>query len=414
MNAEPRQTLFRQEVLEHRAERLHGDVHLAVPMSWQLIGYLLLAALITAVLLLLSASYARVETATGAIALDTGVVQIVPTRPGVVTALNVREGQAVQAGQPLVSIRAEEDLVHGATMPHQVLDAVNEQDRHLSTQGQLTLAAAAAQQQQLLAGIAGDTQEIASLDAQIIGQRRLVEVAENEFRSVQGVASRGFISQRDLEAREQTLLTRRQQLDQLQQSRAAKAASLAAARRAIAESGATAQAQVAGVLSSRAQLAQQRAQAEAAQGYTLNAPVAGTITALLARQGQPATTQQPIMIVLPAGGRPRVELFVPTTAAGFLSVGQEVRISVDAFPSDRFGTVTGRVSEISGTTIARQTSEGVVPVYLVTAELPQPWVIAFGRRQALQPGMTLTARIVTEQRSLFEWLFEPLFAVSGR
>lgn len=412
--AEPGNPLFRKEALDYRADRLHGDVHLAVPMSWQLIGYLLLAALIIAVLFLLGASYARVETAVGVVVLDTGVVQIVPTRAGVVTALSAREGQIVQAGQPLVSIRAEEDLAHGATMPRQVLDAVNEQDQHLSAQGQLTLSAAAAQQQRLLAGIAGDTQEIASLDAQIVGQRRLVEVAENEFRSVQGVANRGFISRRDLEAREQNLLTRRQQLEQLQQARAAKAASLAEARRAIAESGATAQAQVAGVLSTRAQLAQQRAQAEAAQGYTLNAPVTGTVTALIARQGQPTTTQQPIMIILPAGGRPRVELFVPTSAAGFLSVGQEVRISVDAFPQERFGTVTGRVSEISGTTIARQTSEGVVPAYLVTAALPEPWVLAFGRRQPLQPGMTLTARIVTERRSLFEWLFEPLFAVSGR
>jgi membrane fusion protein len=414
MNCEPRQTLFRQEVLAHRAERLHGDVHVAVPVSWQLIGYLLLAALVTSVLFLLSASYARVEIATGTIVLDKGVAQIVPTRPGVITALNAREGQVVRAGDPLVSIRAEEDLARGATMPRQVLDAVNEQDRHLSAEGDLTLTAAAAQRQRLLAGISGFAQEIASLDAQLAAQRRLVEVAENEFSSVQGVASRGFISQRDLEAREQNLLTRRQQLDQLQQARAAKAASLADAQRATAESAATAQAQVASVLSSRAQLAQQRAQAEAAQGYTLNAPVTGTVTALLARQGQPANVQQPIMIVLPAGARPRVELYVPTSAAGFLAVGQEVRISVDAFPQERFGTVTGRVTEISGMTIGRQTSEGVVPVYLVTAELPQPWVMAFGRRQALQPGMTLTARIVTERRSLFEWLFEPLFAVSGR
>ena len=415
MNAEARQALFRKPALEHRADRLHGDVHLAVPMSWQLIGYLLLVALIAAIVFLCTASYARVEIATGVVVLDTGVAPIVPSRAGVVTAVNVREGQVVRAGEPLITIRAEEDLAHGATMPRQMLDALAEQDRRLASQSDLTLAAASAEQQRFAASIVGLTQEIASLDAQIESQRRLVEVAEEEFRAVQGVERRGFISRRDLENREQNLLTRRQQLAQLEQARAAKAANMAEARRSIAQSSATAQAQAAIVQSNRAQVAQQRSQALAAQGYTLTAPVAGIVTAMLARPGQPASTQQPLMTILPAGGRPRVELYVPTSAAGFLSIGQEVRISIDAFPQERFGTVTGRISEVSGTTIARQSAEGgVVPVYLVAVELPEPWITAFGRRQPLQPGMILAARIVTERRSIFEWLFEPLFAVQGR
>ena len=56
----------------------------------------------------------------------------------------------------------------------------------------------------------------------------------------------------------------------------------------------------------------------------------------------------------------------------------------------------------------------MVPVYLVTAELAEPFVRAFGRRQPLLPGMTLSARIVAERQSLLHWLFEPLFAVGGR
>ena len=34
--------------------------------------------------------------------------------------------------------------------------------------------------------------------------------------------------------------------------------------------------------------------------------------------------------------------------------------------------------------------------------------------EELVPGMSLTARIVTENQSLIEWLFEPLFAVRNR
>jgi membrane fusion protein len=117
---------------------------------------------------------------------------------------------------------------------------------------------------------------------------------------------------------------------------------------------------------------------------------------------------------VPAKAEARVELYVPTAAVGFIRPGQEVRLAIDAFPYQQFGTVTARVVDVSAATIARQGPTGFVPVYLVTAKLPRPWIKAFGRHQALAPGMTLTARIVTENRSLLEWLFQPIFAVRNR
>jgi membrane fusion protein len=139
------------------------------------------------------------------------------------------------------------------------------------------------------------------------------------------------------------------------------------------------------------------------------------VTAVTARVGQAANQQQPLMVVMPADATPRAELYVPTSAAGFLAVGQDVRLAVDAFPYQRFGTVKARVVQISSVAIPKVTAEGTaVPVYLVTAELSEPSVVAFGLRQPLLPGMTLSARIVTERQSLFEWLFEPLYAVMKR
>ena len=414
MNA-PQHPLFRKEVLEHRADRLHGDVHISVPLSWQLIGYTLMIALVAALAFLFAASYARVETVTGAIVLDKGVASIVPSRPGIVTAVSVREGQHVRAGDPLVQIRSEEDMAGGGTAPRRVLEALEQQDRRLATQTSRMMSAAAAERSRLAEEIAGLSQELASLNAQIELQRRLVEVADSEFRQVQSVAGRGFISRRDLDARESALLARRQQLAQLEQVHAGKRAAIAAAHRSIAQSEAAADAQAAGMLSNRAQLAQERAQAEAAQGYTITSPVAGTVTAVAARPGQATSQQQTLMVVIPADATPRAELHVPTDAAGFLAPGQEVRLAIDAFPYQRFGTVTARISDVSSAPVPRASAAGgAAPVYLVTAQIMEPWVTAFGRNHPLLPGMTLSARITTEKQSLLEWLFEPLFAVGNR
>lgn len=414
MNA-PQQSLFRKEVGEHHAERLHGDVSIAIPISWQLIGYTLLATLVAALVFLFSASYSRVEAVSGAIVLDKGVASIVPSRKGIVTALQVREGQIVRVGEPLVQIRSEEAMASGGTAPRRVIEALADQDQRLANQTSLMMTAAAADRSRLAAEIAGLGEELTSLETQITTQRRLVDVADNEFRQIQGVAGKGFISRRDLDTRESALLSRRQQLAQLEQARAAKRSDLAEARRSIAQSSAAAEAQAAGVLSSRAGLAQQVAQAEGSQGYSLTTPVDGTVTALTARLGQPATEQQPLMFIMPANATPRAELYVPTSAAGFLEVGQEVRLAVDAFPYQRFGSVEARITEISTVAIPKASAQGnAVPVYLVTAELSDPSIMAFGRSQPLLPGMTLSARIITQRQTLIEWLFEPFFAVRNR
>ena len=82
--------MFRSEVLAYRSDRLSGDVTIAVPVSWQYIGYGLLASLIVAAAFLSAASYARVETVAGIITPDKGITTIMPSRAGIIMSLNVR------------------------------------------------------------------------------------------------------------------------------------------------------------------------------------------------------------------------------------------------------------------------------------------------------------------------------------
>ena len=406
--------LFRPEALAARKERLHGDISLAIPLSWQLIGYLLGGVLVAAAAFLALASYSRVETVTGSIVVDKGTAQIVPTRAGVIADLTVQDGTQVSAGDVVARVRSEEDLASGGTAPQRILDALAQQSHQLDSQASSVLDAAAAERFRAMATIQGAEQEIRSLDQQLADQQQLVALAANDLHQAQTIAGKGFISRRDMDLRQATLLARQQQREQLSQARAAKLTAIADAKRSIAQSNATADAQATAVQSQRTQLAQQMAQYDAAKGYALTSPVSGTVTALTARLGQPAVEGQQLMVIVPDGGRTRVELYVPTSAAGFLSKGQEVRLAIDAFPYERFGTVEGKISDISSAAVAKQTASGAVPVYLVIAELSRPSITAFGKSQPLLPGMTLTARIVTRKQSLFEWLFEPLFTVGRR
>lgn len=407
--------MFRQEVQLAQQNRLHGDVSLALPVSWQLIGYGLLALLATAIAFLFLGSYARVETVGGQIEPDIGAARIVPSRAGIITGIAVKEGDHVSSSSPLVSVRVEEVGQSGGTGPTQVLTALAEQDAQLAAQKRSTLASAGAARQRLVAQINGLRAEIVALDQQIATQRRLVDVAQGDYDRSQTIATKGFLSKRDLQTREETLLSRQQQLASLAQARADKQASLMESSRAIEEAGRTAQATAASIAGDRASVAQRRFDVEASRGYTLTAPIAGVVTAVTARTGQPAQANTPLMTIVPTRARFIAQLYVPTQAAGFLSVGQEVRLQVDAFPYERFGSVPATIKEISSAAINRTSANGQSgPVYLVIAAIKNPRVYAFRRFYRLQPDMTLTARIITERRSLAEWLFEPILAVRRR
>jgi membrane fusion protein len=121
------------------------------------------------------------------------------------------------------------------------------------------------------------------------------------------------------------------------------------------------------------------------------------------------------MIIVPADAELQAELAVPSSAIGFVKQGQEVRLAIDAFPYQRFGTVKGEVLTVAESAFSQQGATGaVVAVYLVRIKLDADAITAFGRSEPLVPGMTLSARIITEKQSLLEWLFEPLYAVRRR
>jgi membrane fusion protein len=360
------------------------------------------------------ATYARIETVAGGIVPDAGISSIIPSRSGTVSVLTVREGDIVSAGQQLVAIRAEEDSARGPAAV-QIETAIGQQDASLAAQTLATQIAAQAQLSQIAAQGSGMRAEIAQLRAQVSLQRDLVASAQADLARAKGVADRGFISGRDLQVRQEALLTRQQGLAQLTQSLAARQSALTAGERSAAQIAAQARAQTATINASRAQVAQQAASTNGSRAYVLRAPLAGRVTALTAHVGQAVSPQSPLLSIIPAGSTLRAELAVPSAAIGFVKPGQDVRLAIDAFPYQRFGTVPGKVLTTATTAISQTSASGaVVPVYPVVVAIPSARISAYGRNEPLVSGMTLTARIVTEKQSLLQWLFEPLFAVRNR
>lgn len=407
--------MFRKDVSDSSINKLPGNVEIFVPVSWQLVGYFIVGIVLSCLIFLSLASYTRVEIASGSIVPAAGISLIVPGRSGVIASLPVEEGQEVKSGAYLALIRAEEDSASIETPAVRVESAIAAQDSQLFAQEIATEEAVGAQLRQFAAQHAGLVEEVKHLQSQIAIQQNLVSSAHRELDRIRPVAARGFISVRDMQQREEALLVRQQGLSQLAQALAAKRASMLENERSAAQAASQGRAQKASVAAARAGVAQQAANAASSRSYVLRAPLAGRVTELTANVGQSVTSQSPLMTILPSGSELRAELEVSSSAIGFVKPGQEVRIAIDAFPYQRFGSIRGKVLTVAASPISRQSETGVnLSAYPVTVSLHQRAVPAYGRREPLISGMTLTARIITEERTLLAWLFEPLLAVQKR
>jgi membrane fusion protein len=90
-----------------------------------------------------------------------------------------------------------------------------------------------------------------------------------------------------------------------------------------------------------------------------------------------------------------------------------------AFPHQKFGAADARIVSVSRTVLSGdelsipglKTGE---PVFRVRAALAQSIVRAYGEAIPIRPGMVLTADVIIDERTLLEWLLDPLYAAGRR
>jgi membrane fusion protein len=131
---------------------------------------------------------------------------------------------------------------------------------------------------------------------------------------------------------------------------------------------------------------------------------------------------QPLASLVPAASALEAHLLVPSRAIGFLREGQPVRLRLHAFPYQKFGQLTGVVQQVPGSPAKPDelSAAAVVAVsaaealYRVKVRLDDTAMRAYGQAQPLRAGMSLDATVVLETRRLYEWILDPLYAITGR
>jgi len=129
----------------------------------------------------------------------------------------------------------------------------------------------------------------------------------------------------------------------------------------------------------------------------------GVILELKAKHpGQIIAPGDPIAEIIPIEGGLIAEIRLPTSEIGHVRQGQSVRIAIDGIEPHRHGYIEGEIGTISPSTFL---DENGLPHYRASVDLPEDSLGDI----PLAPGMTVQAQIKTGERTIVEYLLKPVY-----
>ena len=148
----------------------------------------------------------------------------------------------------------------------------------------------------------------------------------------------------------------------------------------------------------------------------IKAPVSGIISDLrFNNKGSVIVPGDQVLSIVPINTVRQAKIRIPAKNIGFINVGQKVNINLLPFRESEYGSLNGIVEKISGSTVKNEPSDDYYSdnyYYESIVSIEQQYLQTSKRQMPLQVGMPLVAEIKTSQRSLLSFLLEPFTRVA--
>jgi hemolysin D len=402
-----------------------------------------------------------IATAQGKIVPTGRTKTIQPLEAGTVTAIRVRDGDKVRAGDVLIEIDRTISTAERNRVSHELLRARLDVARLTALREGLAIngtgefvpppgapayevlrsrAATIAQAEQQAAKILSLDQQIAQKSAEADGIAALIDKIQASLPFVEETAEvrqkllkmefgnrLAFLdSQLKLSEQRHDLIVQRRRLVETAAAKAALEASREQTRAEYARGIIT---DLAEAEQKAAQLSEDIVKAERKMSdQVLRAPVDGTVQQLAIHTvGGVVSPAQQLMAIVPADSKLEAEAMLPNKDIGFVTPGQSAGIKVDTFNFTKYGLLHGEVITVSQDAITREkpvdrADPGKLRGALADSSEPQGQELVYAARVSLDrtqmqiedkvvslaPGMAVTVEIKTGRRRVIEYLLSPL------
>lgn len=142
---------------------------------------------------------------------------------------------------------------------------------------------------------------------------------------------------------------------------------------------------------------------------SLRSPVSGTVNRILVTtEGQTVKAGEPVAEIVPSGSSVIIEAKVKPADIGFVRLKQRALVKLTTYDYSIFGALDGFVSVIGSDSITEEKGE---QFYVVKIELASSYVGSGKENMKILPGMIAQIDVVTGKRTIFNYIFSPLTKV---
>ena len=411
--------MFRKEVFTAKKQALLGNVFLVQPLSLSFYFYLLVSIALLCLFVIFKGSYARTEKVSGLLQPNPGLVKLYAPRSGLLKSLAVSEGEIVKQGQELALLSVATLNGQGQSVEDLAYASLIEQQGEINTQISLELNQLETEEALVAVEIESLKLEVESLVRRQNLQHNLVQSSASNLRRFDKLLETKFISRAAYEHVHKDWVRELNQDKKLEQELSHARAKLKLARMRMKSLPVEVNRRLGRLRAQKSELEARKAELSGRSIYRLSSPVNGKVVSVgLVNPGGSLRPDELIMTVMPDDSELEAVLFVPSRAIGFMKPGQEAMIFLEAYPYQFYGASRASIMEISASASwAYELERGYQsnePLYKVKAKLERQYVKARGEVLGLQAGMLISANIVLERRNIFEWMLEPLRAVTKR
>lgn len=406
------ENLFRKQAVAALSKRPFGRPIANYPRPWSWITLLIICVAVTATGFLATAEYSRKESVRGWLVARDGVTKISHDAAAVVIDVLRDPGDVVAVGEPIIVLGRRSRLDDGTDSLTTQLLELQEQAAAVVREKEIAQSAAAIETESIAAQLRLlDVEQQGAYESQR-RQRQRIAAAAKQLSRFASAKDSGAITDRELMQRQDELSAMQLALIAMQQ-----AANVRQRERQKLEERAKrlpleTERLIAGLNAELSKLQQQRAGQRAVQRVVLVAPVAGKLASVAVHAGDSIVPQQLLATILPRELSLTADVYVPSSAVGFVQPGQPVRVLYDAFPYQRFGAFSGQVASVADFVLLPDeippTFQLREAAFKVTVEIQQDDLKTAAGAIRLRPGMLLVADLVLETRTLVHWLLAPL------
>ncbi|MFG6457128.1 HlyD family type I secretion periplasmic adaptor subunit [Roseateles sp. BYS96W] len=358
--------------------------------------YLLLAVVVAGIAWAALARVDEITRSEGRVIPDGREQVIASLESGILSELLVREGQEVEAGQPLARLD-----------PTRATAAQNEsQAKRLALLAQVArLQAEAFGRPLAFPPEVKDSERVVAAETEVFEARRRVveegsastgrsiELVHKELRLARGMAEKGLMS--DVEVMR---LTR--QVNELQAQRTER----------ISRFRQDASAELSRAQTELAQLDEQLVvRADTIKHTELKSPVRGLVKSIkMNTLGGVVPGGSPLMDIVPTGPRVLVEARVKPSDIGFVQLGQPAIVKLNGYDFNVMGGLEGKIEYISPDALGDTERGAQGAYYRAVVAADRNNLMHKGKPLPVIPGMTASVEIRTGERSVLSYLLRPM------